>query len=140
MDTLITLPEATNLTQLSEQVLKNLVASGKIKASMLTNGALVIKQNDVQAYIPRDTLPDYQQFKNLSGQGIGIREASRKFGIPDRTISRWVQKGYIRILQHAGRKIIIDLADVSYCDFIYKQNPGQGKWLFSQNGAPYSKS
>lgn len=39
-----------------------------------------------------------------SVNGIGIREASKKYNIPDRTISRWVSAGLIRWIHRPERR------------------------------------
>jgi hypothetical protein len=137
MDTYLTLKDASRLLPL--QVLNQLVDMGIIKSSMLATGEILLKQKDIQAQLPREDQPEFKRFAYLAGQGISIREASVRFGIPNPTISRWVKKGYIKVLGHEGRRVFIDLADISYCAGVYLKNPGRGKWIFNQSGNPYNK-
>lgn len=121
-------------------VLYNLVTSGKIDAIMLTSREILVSEQDVESMVPREKRPEYLRYAHLAGEGIGIREAAVRFSIAPRTISRWVGKHYIRVIEQRGNKIMIDLADISYCSDIYHANPGQGKWLFAPAGIPYIKS
>lgn len=140
MEQYLTIPEAARMAQVTENLLNELVLSGRIRATMLaTSGITLVNKDDALQLLPRDQRPEYQKHAHLSGTCIGIREASVKYSIPHQTISRWVEKGYIQIIQREGRKVLIDEADIAYCAEVYKANPGQGKWLFTQNGNPYTK-
>lgn len=84
--------------------------------------------------------PLYLKNINLANLGIGIREAARLYGIQPRTIDRWVNRGYVRIIGivtgRGGKKYLVDHADIAYCVSIYKANPVQGRKLFNQDGTP----
>lgn len=128
------------MAHVTENMLNELVQSGKIKATMLaTTGTTLVNKKDVSNLLPREQRPEYQKHVHMAGETIGIREASLKYDIPHQTISRWVSRGYIQVIGHEGRKVLIDAADVAYCAEIYKANPGQGKWLFTSSGKPYTK-
>ena len=58
---------------------------------------------------------------------ISLREASRLFGIPNGTISRWVSKGLIPVLLRTKNKLHIDRSILEDIIYIYKAEPGQGK-------------
>lgn len=96
--------------------------------------------NDRDPRIPREDLSEYQQFLPLRGTSIGIREASREYNIPQPTISRWVRAGYIAVIGTGPRRQkLLDKADVAFCAYIYhNREGGQGKWLFSKGGHPYT--
>lgn len=62
--------------------------------------------------------------------GIGIREASRKYNIPDRTISRWVERGLIRVLvepEKRGQVTLIYEPDLIAILPQYDGTRGRGK-------------
>lgn len=63
---------------------------------------------------------------------IGQREASREFGIPQKTISSWVHKGLIRVLQEAGRgqRQLLLRRDVEECARHYRA--GRGRHRFAE--------
>jgi len=81
--------------------------------------------------------PEYQKHAALRGQPIHISQASREYDIPSRTISRWVEKGYIPKLGTDGNKLLLDWSYVAYCAEVYQTRKGQGKWVFDENGLPY---
>lgn len=58
---------------------------------------------------------------------ISIRAAERKYGVPSRTISGWVSKGYIRVVLDTKNWKYIDEAELVKLIEKYKTNPGQGK-------------
>ena len=130
--------EAATAYHIPEINLYQLVETGKIKTAMLNTGGVLVRESDVN-HIPREDRPEYKQYANLVGVQIGIGEGGRKYGIPQQTISRWVQRGYIKRLSQAGQKILIDEADLAYCSLVYKSNPGSGKWLFDPGGLPHTK-
>ena len=59
--------------------------------------------------------------------GISQSEASRKYDIPQQTISRWVLKGYIPVLLRTNKEVYISEASLKELVKRYKENPGQGK-------------
>lgn len=139
MDTYIPLPEAAQIMRLSEFDLFTMVQVGRIKGAKLPTGGVIVSEEDVYASLPREERPEYKQFSHLVGKQISIREASRKYEISSKTISRWADKGYIKKITEIGNKVMIDEADIAYCAMIYKENSGQGKWIFNPDGTPYSK-
>jgi len=82
--------------------------------------------------------PEWKKHRHLKGKPISIREASRKYDIPDRTIGRWAIDGIIKVLGKDGNKKLLDESYVAYTYEVRKQRPGQGKWLFDENGLPYT--
>jgi hypothetical protein len=82
-------------------------------------------------------LPQYKKHSKWKGIKITMREASRLFDIPHQTISRWVSKNYITVLEHKPREVYLDKADVAYCAEILHERSGSGKWLFNSDRTPY---
>ena len=97
---------------------------------------MVNKQTPIPQTI-EDT-PEYKKHADLKGQKISIGDASRKYNVPHRTISRWKDRNIIPVLGTGkNRRIFLDESYVAYCAEIYKSRPGAGKWLFDENGLPY---
>ena len=90
------------------------------------------------AQIRKEDLPEYKKHAHLAGVGIHVREASRKYGVPHPTISRWVQRGIIRVIGQEANRVLIDEADTAYCVEVWRANRGSGRWLFDENGLPYT--
>lgn len=83
--------------------------------------------------IPRGVRLNRNDFSQLQGQVIGVNQAADKYDVPGPTISRWVKKGFIRVLGSrlvpGGFQKLLDESDVAYCVAVYKTDPGQGKWF-----------
>lgn len=100
----------------------------------------------LESVIILDTPQEQQQFSKkpeLESIPIGINEGAKKYGVPQPTITRWVHKGYIRILGNkkvrGGMRILIDEGDLEYCSNIHNFNPAPGRKLFNPDGTPYTK-
>ena len=64
-----------------------------------------------------------------SVNGIGLREASAKYGIPHANLSRWVHAGLIRVLQRPekrGQPMLVYEADVA--ELASQYQPGRSRW------------
>jgi predicted site-specific integrase-resolvase len=79
-----------------------------------------------------------QRYLNLRGIPIHIGAASRKYGIPHGTISRWVQRGVLKQIGKQKNRVLLDEQEVAYCAAVYQANQGQGRWLFDDAGNPYN--
>jgi hypothetical protein len=88
------------------------------------------------------------QFKHLRGRRITVAKAAKQYGIHRRTITRWVNNGWIKILEAEDigarwPRWHLDAADVAYCAGVYqalKERYGdqlRGVRLFDEDGAPY---
>jgi len=120
MDNYIPLPEAARKIHLPDAVLSDYAKTGKIKSVMMHN-EILLRESDVMAQQPKEN------FSHLAGHPIGIGEAARKYGINQPTLSRWKDKGYIRVIDQIGQKIMVDEADVAYMAAWYKTNPSRGR-------------
>jgi hypothetical protein len=137
MDTYYTIPEVSKKLRIPVKRLNSIINSGTLETIQYRNDVL-INMNDLMNSLPKDLRDDYKRFDHLSDIPIGVREASRKYGIPNQTISRWLSKGYIKLLYAEGQKKYLSEQDVAYCADIYQSSGGkQGKWLMSKNGTPY---
>jgi len=59
--------------------------------------------------------------------GINLSQASRKYGIHQQTLSRWVAKGYIPVLLRTKNELYVDKNTLAEMVRIYRENPGQGR-------------
>ncbi|MEP0806595.1 MAG: hypothetical protein HRF47_14005 [Chloroflexota bacterium] len=135
---LLPLPEAARKYGLDEARLRALIAKGTIRAAMMNN-QVVISEDDAQAQakpLRKEDLPEWKQFSHLQ-KGIGVREASRKYGIHPATLSVWAKKGVIQIISVEPNKTLLNEQDVAYACFIYRQSGKQGRRVFDENGLPY---
>ncbi len=132
LPTFISLSEAVKRTGLSQSTLNRAIESDIMRAIKNGKGEVLVAQQDADEFIAKE------QFEHLRGQGLGIAEASRKYGIPQPTLSRWSKAGYIERIGREGQKVLIDEADVAYCAAVYQmQGGGPGKRIFDKNGRPY---
>lgn len=136
LERFITLEQAADQLHLDQAGLARLIDDGSLRAALLPDGSIGVSQTSVQALLPREDLPDYQDFAHLKGEPISISEASRKYGIHTSTLTRWMQRGYIARIGKDGRRTLLDEADVAYCAKVYLSDSGQGKWLFDEKGKP----
>lgn len=141
IEKMILATDAASALHMTDSQLHQLIDDGKIRAAML-NGALLVSQTDVLSDLPKIERPEYKKHAHLSGIGIGMGEAARKYDVGTVTIHGWVKSGIIRVLGKSSehrQKLLLDEADVAYCVEIYKSNPGQGKRIFNPDGTPYRK-
>ncbi len=137
----ISLPEAAKKIHASVNDLRPLIEKGKIRAATI-NGEIFVDTLTLPKHIlKKEELPEYKKFDNLQGNAISLSEAARKYGIPQRTISRWRIKGLLKLIKEEPNYIFVNEQDVAYCAYFYRQydNPG-GQWIFDENGVPRSKA
>ena len=138
LPTFLPFSEAARKYGMEEAHLRQLIEKGKIRAGVVA-GEMVVSEEELRETVVtrKEDLPEYSEFKHLEGIPISISEAEGKYGVPNPTIVRWVQRGFIRVIGTEGRKKLINERDIAYCANVYKKNQGQGKWIFSKNGTPY---
>jgi hypothetical protein len=130
----IPISEAVQKTRYTEKTLRSMLHAGKIGGGTM-NGELLVDANTIPTR--KEDLKEYKRYGHLSGVGIWISEASRKYTIPTTTLYQWFQKGYIKSIGRDGQKVLLNEQDVAYCASVYKKNKGQGKRLFNKDGTPY---
>ncbi len=123
------------MTILTQNELERMPAA-KLK-DMAKRGILRVVNNGPALEKHYTEYPEYKKHAKLKGVKITIQEASREYGVPAPTISRWVSRNLITVLQRTAREIYLDRADMAYCAEIHRQNSGAGKWLFNQDRTPY---
>jgi len=136
MDHMLTLDQAAIRYNIALTLLHQLIDTGRLRASMFNN-QLIIREDDLMVGLPKEQRPEYIKNAQLKGVKIGMREASRKYGVHVDTISGWVARGYIAILERQGKqKLLLDEADIAYCVEVHRANPGRGHRLFNPDGTP----
>jgi hypothetical protein len=149
LDQLITLEKAAERLNMGVDDVQAMVESGEMRGAKLPDGSLAVREKSVAKRkssiersiidgVPKEELPEYQQFKDLIGNPISVGEASRKYDIPHGTISRWASKGIIARVGTEKNRTLVDEADVAYCTTVFKQRGAkQGTWVFKEDGTPY---
>jgi predicted site-specific integrase-resolvase len=116
---------AAQINDLSPAELKSFIQRG------------IIKVVNAQPFPTRiEDTPEYKKFKHLKGVEIHVAEAARKYNVHQPSITRWKQKGFIKVLRQEGQKIYLDESYVAYCVYVFHQAGGQGGWAFNPNGTP----
>lgn len=82
--------------------------------------------------------PEWLKHRDLKGVEISIRDAARKYNTSSKTISRWAKRGIIPTLREDGYRKFLDESFVAYCTEVKNNREGSGKWLFDENGLPYT--
>lgn len=82
-----------------------------------------------------------EQYGHLLGRQITVSDAAEKYEIHRRTIFKWIDKGYISVVEEEPVKQV-DEAEVKYCVDIYRQKKegGLGFYgapLLDEKGLPY---
>lgn len=114
------------------------VRGGKVMKTttehLTLNAQKILELADRAAYIRR-------HFKRLIGKGITQNQASQKYDLPQRTISRWVNAGRIAKLgvpDDDPTAMLVDEADVAYCAAAFHaMGTKAGQKLFNSDGSLY---
>lgn len=97
-----------------------------------------MSEESVDQQLSKHERDEYIRHAELRGQGVWISQAARKYGVSQQLLSKWTAKGYIAKVGSIGNKVLLDEADVAYCVEVYSKRGGPGKWLFKQDGTPYT--
>ncbi|WP_376791489.1 MerR family transcriptional regulator [Thermoflexus sp.] len=96
---LIPLEEAAARLGLKPQTLIRYARSGKIGIKLFRFGEMILVETPAEEQTEREP-----RLVMAEGEmGITQREAERKYGVPQRTISRWIQQGLIRVISPGKR-------------------------------------
>ena len=139
----ISLPDAAKKIHASVDDLRPLIEKGKIKAATINGEIFVNTLTLPKKIVKKQDVPEYKKFQNLHGVAIGISAAARKYGIPQRTVSRWKTRGLLKQTGIEKNRILVDEQDVAYCAYFYNKNERgkrQGQWTFDLHGVPRSKT
>ncbi len=120
MDNYLPITEAARIVGIQLQDLDRLIKSRKIKTVTAQN-TILLRESDVMALQPESN------FSDLAGKPIGIGEAARKYSINQQTLSRWKDKGLIKVITQIGQKILVDESTVARMAAYYSTRPGKGR-------------
>ena len=150
----ITLSEAAVRLSANLTELNHLIKNGTLKAVQIS-GETVVSEPSVASYKvggkkvqpislgrpdgkKKEDMPEYQRFAELAGVEIWANEAARKYDLAQQTITRWVNKGYIKTIGNKKNRILLNEQDVAYCVFVYRRAKELGyRWVFYSDGTPY---
>ena len=136
--TYLPLSEAARKFNLSENVLTQLVETGKIEAVRLPSGEVLVPADNGTNTRTKQQIIE-EQFAGLRGQLITLSEAAQKYDIPRSTIQSWVYRS--NYIEPVGDNypLVVDEAEVAYCANIYKQRRASGSKapLLDEDGLPY---
>jgi len=91
LPTFISTAEAAHQLGIGEARLRCMIENGTIKAANIS-GEIVVSEASVRGLIPKEQLPEFIKHAQLKNMPIWIRNAARKYDIPNPTIVRWVAK------------------------------------------------
>ncbi len=137
-NTYITIPEAVRKYGVSREALLERIKSGKISAAKLPGGGYLVAENEIDPSLNIKR----EDFEHLRGRKISMSEASKNYGIPHPTFSRWTKSGFIKVLER-GYRTILDEADVAFCAAVYKakykfyDGKISGVNIFDEHGNPF---
>jgi len=117
---LITLEEAAQRLGIQPRTLIRYVRSGKIKAKLFRFETMTLIE-------VRDAAQDTNG-RPIMAEGdelISISEASRRYGVPQPLLSRWVKWGLIRLIGREGKEYRIRAEDVRRLAEIYHEVKAQ---------------
>jgi hypothetical protein len=133
----VSLTKAAMMLNTSMSSLNRMIQSGKIKAVEIA-GEIAVSESCLFSNMKKEDLPEYKKFEHLASQTIWISKAARKYEIDQANITRWTNRGFIKVLGKEKNRTLLDEQDVAYCAEIHKSRGGQGKWVFNPDGTPYT--
>ena len=147
---ILPLSQAARSMGLSENVLRDMVQSGKVKAFVDPEGDMyVLTMPDTETPHITDTADQgddinarlsqirREDFAHLEGELITVSEASEEFGVPGTTIRDWIKRGYLHSIE--GYPLRLNKAEMAFCAAIYKVRKEYNSRapLLDKKGNPY---
>jgi predicted site-specific integrase-resolvase len=139
LPTYIPLSKAARRYRISAKDLTNLIEKGTIRA-VKVNGRVAVAEGDVARVVKRDEL--WQRVKHLDGKPIGMEEACTKYRLSSPSVYRWIELGYVRVLEDQrgggrGRKRALNEADVAYAALVAEvRGKRRGRRIFTREFVP----
>lgn len=137
-ETYISIRDITRALGLPSSVLKKKVKSGSIKAVMLDRKNRPHPANKTEPTLDEREVYINANFPELKGKEIWIAEAARKYEVAQPNLSRWADRGFIKKLGKFKNRILLDEADIAYCVAVSRDRSGTRRWLFNDDGTPYT--
>ena len=139
-----TLAERIKTTKTYKTSEKSLVLSTIMRQEVSLSDKLLDKKNrthpanNTEPTLDERTVYIDANFPELKGEKIWIAEAARKYKVPQPNLSRWAERGFIKKLGKFKNRVLLDEADVAYCVAVARDRSGTGRWLFNDDGTPYT--
>ena len=138
----LSLSEVAKQYNLDGQTLIDSLQSGIIEAARGAEGGLCVSEKLTSVGSQKEAILLARETRlstrHLDGIPIHLSQAARKYGVPQSTLSRWVQRGYIRKVGQEKNRILLNEGDVAYCVNVYRSMRGKrGKRIFQKGGLPY---
>ena len=112
------LAEAVSRYRIAPEKLSQWIGAGKVRVKKLRGVTLVVEKEVKREAVIRQARENYL---DLEGRPIRVMDAARKYGILQRTLSRWASRGYIRILDKGPNRLVLNEADVARARDIARQ-------------------
>lgn len=114
LPTYIALPDAAQRYHISEEALTHAVEAGTIRAVQAFEGGVWVALEDVGLLALSVELDP-----ELRGKPIRAAEAVEKYAVSDVNLSRWVEAGYLRVIERGPKLLVLDEADVKRAAAIF---------------------
>ena len=117
--------EAARRFHLNPEKLRALVESGDVRA-VRVGKEMALAEEDLKVALGIKRQELWARVKHLDGVPIGLGEACAKYGLSSPSIYRWIERGYVRVLDDQrgggrGRKRLLNEADVAYAALVAKE-------------------
>jgi predicted site-specific integrase-resolvase len=120
LPTYVSISEAVKRYKLGREALARLVEAGRVRA-VEVDGDMAVAEEDVDAANTEAVIQAIEHDSRLEGCPIRVTEAAEKYGVSHTNLSRWADAGYIRIIERAPKRLLLDEADVKYATEVFKQ-------------------
>ncbi len=125
--TMVTIDEAVKITGVSKDLLSRLIALGLLQKAQNLEGHILIPLDDVKR-VERLLGDTQEDIAEMEGRPIHLSRASRLYGIPSSSLSRWYRSGYIRRVGKEKNRVLLNEADVFFVKLVMEMRnlkPGQ---------------
>jgi hypothetical protein len=130
---------AANVTKAElKKLLTNLPPGAKLEVSTPEGKQTLILTNEP---LTKKEIIE-RRWPELAGKPISLSEAAKRHNVPRSTVEKWLEKGYIEVLDQDAYPMTVDEADVAYCANIYRERKQAGTGFFGaplldDHGLPY---
>ncbi len=109
----IPIDQATKHYPISRAALTQAIQAGKMRA-VKVNGSIAVAEEDMK--ILAIALDD-----DLLGKPIRALEAAEKYNVTHASVNRWVNAGYVPIIEQRAGYLVVDEAHIKRCAEIFNQ-------------------
>lgn len=123
--TMVELETAAKETGASTEHIERLIELGLIQAAQNLERHTIIPLERLRRL---ESILEGVDLSEIEGQPIHLAEASRDYGIPVSSLSRWYRSGYIRKMGKDRNRVLLNEADVAFVKLVIESRdlrPGQ---------------